>query len=883
MSSSSSPEPWSQARWQAADALLDAALDLAPSARAAYLDAHCPDADLRREVEALLALDAADAASGAALDRALDAGAVAFADARPDRLGAYRLGAVLGRGGMGTVYRATRADGAFAHAVAVKVLHAGATPDLVRRFEAERQILARLTHPHVARVFDGGTTPPAPGEPDGRPYFVMELVEEGVPITAYADAARLPVRDRLRLVADVAEAVRHAHGRLVIHRDLKPSNVLVRPPAAPDEPPQVKLLDFGIAKVLGGAATPADATHVHTQPGRAPLTPAYAAPEQRAGAPADVTTDVYGLGAILYHLLAGRPPHDDDAGRGAGTGTDATYAPAPPAPSTVVARAPDAEARAEARRTRPAALVRTLRGDLDTLVQTALHRDPARRYASADALLADLRRYLDGLPLRARPDTPGYRARRFVQRHRWGVGVAVACVLTLVVSLGLALAQARRADRARLRADADRARAEAVSGFVLDLFGAAYADPDHLDGAPGSAAVAARQQAALTLLAPATDRLRRDTTLAPLTRATMLHTLGDVYRDLGVVPRADSLLRAVLPLARAPGRLAGDGEEDASAVRLRADAWHSLGLLYALERGQRDTAHAYFARADSLRRLHLAADHPDRLESLFWRVNTEPPARPGHDARIDRVVARHRAVYGDDSPEVAGVMNLFGQSGRGDLLRASLTRYRALYGDRHPLTAALHNNVALLLEAPAPDTARLHIRRAVDGYRHTLGPNHPTTLQVERNEGAMLLDAGDPAAADRVLDDVLARARRVYPEGSSQLTRTLFWSGRAASEAGRAEVGLRRLRRAYARYRAVHPGDHLRVLEAQHTLGAALRRAGQPAEAARLLRAAERGLAARLAAARRAAADTSWYAAHLRTTRADLAALSGTAPEASGR
>jgi serine/threonine-protein kinase len=408
------------------------------AARDAWLAERCGgDAWLRGEVAALLAahdraeglLDggarvAAVPAPGGADDRA-----VAPA---PARVGRWRLGAELGRGGMGVVYRAERDDGLFRQTAAVKLLtrgpeHAG----LVRRFEAERQILATLAHPNVARLLDGGVAD------DGRPYLVMEYVD-GLPVTRHCDERRLGVDARLRLFADACRAVAHAHARLVVHRDLKPANILV------DRDGRVKLLDFGIAKLLGGpppGAAPGDGgpdaapvPNAETRAGQHPMTPAYASPEQVRGAPATTATDVYGLGLVLYELLCGRP-----AQRPAGGSYDEvaravlTDEPARPsaAPAGAAGDAPDPAAVAAARGTTPARLARRLRGDLDAVVLRALAKDPARRYASADALAADVERHLAGLPVAARGDRPLYVAGTFVRRHRAGVAAAAAFVALL--------------------------------------------------------------------------------------------------------------------------------------------------------------------------------------------------------------------------------------------------------------------------------------------------------------------------------------------------------------------------------------------------------------------------------------------------------------------
>ena len=419
--------------WRALDAALAHALALDGPGREAYLATL--DASVRTALRPLLRDALADDPLLDHPRRAL----AALADAGAPgggRVGPYRLGALIGEGGMGRVYRAHRADGAFEQTVAVKVVRQSlslAGADVAARLRRERALLAALDHPGIARLIDGGETD------DGVPYLVTEFVE-GVPITEHAARAGLGVRERAALVAEVARAVDHAHRRFVVHRDLKPSNVLVRAGEGGRARPVV--LDFRIAKLVEAADDASDAFPL-TQTGVRLLTPAYAAPELYEPT-ATVTTaaDVYGLGALLYELLTGRRPHDDGAPGPART--------EPTRPSQIVTGPAAGPARLE-----PVAS-RALRGDLDVICLRALHPDPARRYASAAALAADLDRHLRGEAIEARRDSVAYVAGRFLRRHRSAVAVAG---LSLVLGLALAAVsfQRERAARADAEAAADRA------------------------------------------------------------------------------------------------------------------------------------------------------------------------------------------------------------------------------------------------------------------------------------------------------------------------------------------------------------------------------------------------------------------------------------------
>lgn len=409
--------------------IFDAAVDLSPAERSAFLDDACgADTDLRAAVESMLI---ADREAHPLLDESPTSLRDALVDPRASsvegqQVGPYRLVRELGRGGMGAVYLAVRDD--VGKQVALKLVRGAlAAPDHVERFHAERRILARMEHPNIANLLDAGVTA------DGTPWFAMERVTGG-PVTAEADRRRLPIRERLRLFEQVCEAVAYAHRHRVVHRDLKPSNTLV------DDEGRVKLLDFGIAKLLGDESPGNDLTRT----GARPMTPEYAAPEQVRGEAVTPATDVYTLGAVLYELLTGHRPQRMRGGSFA-EAERAVLQTDPPLPSAAVARTeevahPDGRLEridpgsvATARATDRVRLRRKLAGDLDAIVMRAMAKEPERRYPSAEELLADLRAYSRGLPVSARPYSRRYRLRRFVTRHR--SGAMVAATLTMLVAL----------------------------------------------------------------------------------------------------------------------------------------------------------------------------------------------------------------------------------------------------------------------------------------------------------------------------------------------------------------------------------------------------------------------------------------------------------------
>jgi serine/threonine protein kinase len=427
------------------DGIFDAALDLAPNERDAFVTTACgTDRALRDRVRTLL--DAHDRSRDFLQSPAVELAAVlldepATVPSVPDRAGPFRIVRELGAGGMGVVYLAEREDAEFQQRVALKLVrHVGASDAMRRRFLEERRILALLEHPGIAHLIDGGLTS------DGLPYFAMELVD-GEPIDAYCAARNLTIEQRLDLFIGVCEAVQYAHEHLVIHRDLKPSNILVRADG------QLKLLDFGIAKLLDPLRVSDDAGA--TQTGVIALTPEYAAPEQMRGQPVSTATDTYALGVLLYVLLAGRRPYDV-RGQTPAEVERIVCEVEPPRPSSV---APDKTQR-------------TLRGDLDLIVMKALHKDPARRYSAASALRDDLRRYRTGLPVLARPDSAGYRLRKFVRRNRTVVAVLGVTLVALAGAAAFSAAQMREAQRQRdaavLEARRQRSLAEVQSVLAGD-------------------------------------------------------------------------------------------------------------------------------------------------------------------------------------------------------------------------------------------------------------------------------------------------------------------------------------------------------------------------------------------------------------------------------
>ena len=516
-------------------------------------------------------------------------------------LGPWRVVNLLGHGGMGSVYLAERADGEYEQRVALKIVRGAAVqPPASARFKSEIHILARLSHPNVARVIDAGHTP------EGSPYLVMEFVD-GSPITTHCDVQRLTIDRRLSLFRTVCSATQHAHQALVVHRDLKPSNIFVT------QSGEVKLLDFGIAKLL----EPDERTADQTRPELRALTPAYAAPEQLRGEPVTTAADVYVLGMVLYELLSGEhvPAHDSiESGR-----EPIRVLP----PSVAVRRRSSAAASdagrdlavAAARRMSPERLVRRLHGDIDRVVLKALQPEPDRRYGSAGQLADDLQRLLDGRPVSAQPDTFAYRSRRFVARHWMGVSAVVLVCALVVTSATVAIWQARAAATERDRSRVEARRAERVSVLVTDLF--KLAEP----AAGRGDTIAARD-----LLDQASRRIGMELQGDPETQAALFNALARVYGNLGLHDGAIAVLQRALNVENAAQN---------RSTLARAETLHLLGERYASKND------------------HVAADSHFR-DALAAAARTECTGT-GHcrharfvrpHAQPDRQVRRRPAAHG---------------------------------------------------------------------------------------------------------------------------------------------------------------------------------------------------------------------------------------------
>jgi eukaryotic-like serine/threonine-protein kinase len=730
--------------------IFQGAFELSPAARAEYLRDACDgDPDLHARVERLL--EAHDRADREAL------GPIVVADSEtiPDVIGPYELVGVLGEGGMGVVYEAEQRH-PVRRRVALKIVRLGMdTRQVVARFKSERQALAAMDHPYVAKVFDAGQTV------SGRPYFVMEIVR-GAPLLQYCSRERLGLRERLALFVLVCQAIQHAHTKGVIHRDLKPSNLLV---ADVEGRPIPKVIDFGVAKAIGRDEEGAVVTL--TRPGQALGTPAYMSPEQAglAGPPpgldVDTRSDIYSLGVVLYELLTGTLPVD----------------PATTSAAQFLAQLSSGELAFP----RPSARVpRSVRiaADLDWIVMKALEADRNRRYETALALADDLERFLRDEPVVAGPPVWSYRARKFMRRYRVQVAAAGVALLALGGGTAVATVGLVRATQAEARAREEAAEAREVAGFLTGLFGAS--DPN------------VRASSTLReLLDRGAAGIDQRLESQPAVRASLLATLGHVYASLGLHREAISLAEKAVAI--------GENAETLDTADAALTVGRSKQIL-----GDFDGARLAMSRALAIRTRLLGERHLDvatvfnNLGGLHSQLEEYEDSIQAHS----RALAIQRSLRGPD--DLATANSLRGMAivharrkelePALDFDRQVLAIFRNAYGDSHPHVGGAWHSVAVdLLDLGRLEEASAAAGQALAVQTRTLGANHPQLAFTHKAMGDILVASGKPREAlaafaealrireatlgsenPRTADVVTAMGQLMVREGDAARARPLF-------------------------------------------------------------------------------------------------------------
>ncbi len=739
-------------------------------------------------------------------------------------IGPYRLLQKIGEGGMGEVWVAEQQK-PLRRRVALKLIKPGMdTRGVIARFESERQALAMMDHPAIAKVFDAGETP------QGRPYFVMEYVQ-GIPITTYCDRNRLTTQERLTLFEQVCEGVQHAHQKAVIHRDLKPSNILV---AIQDGKPVPKIIDFGVAKATAQGLTERT---MFTELGVLVGTPEYMSPEQAemSGQNVDTRTDVYSLGTILYELLVGALPFDPRELRRAGFDEirRKIRQEDPPKPSTRLSTMGEALAtQAENRRTERPALIRQVRGDLDWITMKALEKDRTRRYGSPTEMAADIGRFLEHQPIVARPPSTAYRAGRFVRRHRLGVGVASALVIILVAFSVTTAIQTARIARERNRANREAQVTDRVSGFLTSIF--KVSNPSEARGN----ALTARE-----LLDKGAERIDKELQNEPEIQARMLFTMADVYRNLGLLGPAQDLITRSVELRRKV--LGPENTDTLKAMNLQGVVLDLAGksaeaekvLTGALEIEKRtvgednettlwtknDLANAFdsLGRYEEAEKLYqdvfvrrgrlLGPDHMDTIGSQYNFAVAQ--FRLGRMAEAEKLLTdclqRYERVAGADHPNTLYAMDLLStvlvNLGRGEEARPLVQK---IYEARLRILGPEHmDTLAAKLALGNAERRAKRFAEAEGLYRETLaaqqkvlGADHPDTIATATSLARILVDLGRLDEAEKLYREDLARMERVLGAGHPSTSFCLIGFGIIEARRGNYDKAAEWVKKAVARY-----------------------------------------------------------------------------------
>ena len=795
--------------WQRVKQIVGSVLEKLPEQRAAYLDQVCAsDSGLRSEIESLL--NAYESSHG--LPEPFEEAQVVDAGQELESVGPYRLLRKLGEGGMGQVWLAEQLS-PVRREVALKLIKAGVYDEsALRRFQSERQSLAIMDHPAIAKVFDAGATP------EGQPYFVMEYVP-GSPITDYCDQKKLKIRARLELFIQACEGVQHAHQKAIIHRDLKPENILV---VEVDGKPMPRIIDFGLAKAI----TPHIAGETFfTQVGSLVGTPGYLSPEQADPGELDVDTrtDVYSLGAVLYVLLTGSLPVDPRRWQKLPLHEVLRKfrEEDPPRPSTKIGREKESSnAMAELRGVEPRQLASLLQGDLDWITMKALEKDRARRYGSPSELAADVGRYLKNEPVVARPASAGYRLRKYMLRHRIAVGVTVGLALLLV---GFAIVQAvqlRRITR-------ERDRANRITGFMTNMF--KVSDPSEARGN----SITARE-----ILDKASKEIGSGLAKDPEAQAQMMYVMGEVYMSLGLDSQTQALLaRAV----EAQSRVLGPEHPD---------TLRSASLLGAALSHQGHYAEAEKLLRDALatQRRVLGPEHPDTLRSMDWLADLLR-AQGGRNEESEKLYRetleiRRRVLGPEHRDTVSSISNLARMlwQERQDAEAEKLTRealeiQRRVLGTEHPDTLSSMDHLAFGLLRERRYTEAEQVEREVLGIeQRILGPEHLNTLSSMHVLAIILAREGRYLEAEGSERQVLVVMQRVlgpeHPETLNSMN-SLAMDLKGEGRYGEAEKLLRETRA--IQQRVLGPDNHVTAVST-YNLGVLAAAQGHREQALSLLR-----------------------------------------------
>jgi serine/threonine protein kinase/Tfp pilus assembly protein PilF len=740
-----------------------------------------------------------------------------------EMIGPYKTIRSLGQGGMGEVFLAERVDRQFQQQVAIKLVRAGLLSKHIQgRLRQERQILATLEHPNIARLYDGGATQ------DGTPYIVMEYVD-GKPVDVYCDEHALTIPERLRLFQTICSAVHRAHQNLIVHRDLKPSNILVTAEGTP------KLLDFGIAKILD------DRQMMHTmavtQADVRMLTPYHASPEQVRGEPITTSSDIYVLGVLLYELLTGFKPYSPKSNRLAEM-ERAICDEDPPLASHAISAAlhiedSGVEEIAAKRSSTIGRLRRSLAGDVDTIIAMAMRKEPSRRYSSVEQLVSDIEYHLNAMPIVARADAWSYRAAKFVRRHALVVAMSSALIALLVAFTINTYLQSERiaqerdiADTQRIRAESERERAEAVSNFLIDSF--RLADPSQSRGD----SITARE-----ILDRGATRISSELRNQPALQATLLDTIGRVYLGLGQYGRAQPLVEQSLSIRRAV--FGSDSLEVARSL-------YNLNRVYE-KKGDLDKSESLALQSLEINRKLTGDSSLESAESMcrLGVIRLEKGELANAKQMFESCLSIRTQILGPDSEQLTAPLdNLAGieqyrkhYAEAESMLRRAIDIDRASRGTDHPqYIRHLHNLAMMLHEKRDLAAAAAPYRESIDLFKKVLGPEHPETIDAMSNFGVFLIDEGRLREADTILHEVIRINTKLRGPTHAYVGSDLINLARLAMEQHELEAAETRCNEALAIFKAALPRGHRYTAIALTLLGSIRLERGNAKDAESALR-----------------------------------------------
>jgi serine/threonine protein kinase/Tfp pilus assembly protein PilF len=734
----------------------------------------------------------------------------------PEVIGNYRIIQKLGEGGMGEVYEAEQ-TAPIRRRVALKIIKWGMdTNQVVARFESERQALALMNHPNIAKVFDAGATE------IGRPFFVMECVK-GVPITDYCDTNRMNNRQRLELFIQVCEGIQHAHQKGVIHRDIKASNVLVM---IQDDRPVPKIIDFGVAKAISQRLTERT---MFTELGQLIGTPEYMSPEQAemTGLDVDTRTDVYSLGVLMYELLVGVLPFESDELRRVGFDEirRRIREQEPPKPSTrLTTPGFDTDYAIKSRQTDLSALAKQLKGELDWITMKAMAKDRMQRYASASELATDVMRYLKHEPVIAGPPSAMYRLRKYVRRHKVGVAAAAVVVLAMIIGITGTTIGLLKAVKAERKAREEAATAQQVSDFLVALF--EVSDPSEARGNT----VTARE-----ILDKGAEKIEEELQEQPRVQSRLMETMGRVYRSLGLYTLAGSILEKSLSLKR---KVYGEEHLEVAA------GLHTLAVLYDTQ-GKYREAEACFRQSLAIREKIFGRDHPEVARSLnsIAVVNWNQGKYAEAETLFKRALAIKEKALGVDNPEVGNTLTnlgvLYHLQGKFEeaepLFKRALAISEKALGEDHPDVAGSLNNLGSLYEDMGKrEEAEPLYERALAIWEKALGPGHSDVGIALHNLANLYRDQGKYDRAEPYYLRSLAIWEKALGEDHPYVAYSFRERANLYRDQGKHEEAEELYQSALEIFEKILGPDHLNVAETLENYALLLRQLNRIGEAEKL-------------------------------------------------